>query len=170
MEAVNTPSIGSTAGSVFHSVWHGLWTAATSSPWVGGLFVIFAVSVVLRVYRFFRWLPITSAARDPQRRFAGPDRNAIISRAGGRCEFHSLLGGRCDATQKLHVDHVHPHSRGGSTSIGNGQVLCARHNRSKAARIPFEWEVRRIAKHRAAYYPASISGVVVRRTPARARS
>lgn len=93
-----------------------------------------------------------------------------MTRAGGRCEFHGLLGGRCTATQRLQADHVHPHSRGGSTTVGNGQALCARHNRAKAARIPFEWELRRIAKRRTAYYPAGVSGAVVRRTPVVVRS
>ena len=160
-------STKTTLGAIAHAVWDGLWSAATSSPLMGALFAIAAAIVGLRIYRFFRWLSLTSADRDPQRRFLGNDRLTIMARAGGRCEFHGLLGGRCRAREKLQADHVHPHSRGGSTSVGNGQALCVRHNRSKAARIPFEWELRRLAKCRAAYYPAGISGVVVRRSTVR---
>jgi hypothetical protein len=52
-----------------------------------------------------------------------------------------LLFGRCKETAKLHADRVHPHSKGGSTTVANGQLLCTRHNKQKAARIPFNWEL-----------------------------
>ena len=67
----------------------------------------------------------------------GVDRADILSCAGNRCERHSLLFGRRKETEKLHADHVHPHSKGGSTTVANAQVLCSRHNKQKAARIPF---------------------------------
>jgi hypothetical protein len=108
-------------GTVLHSAWHGIWSAATSSPLFASLIILVLVAVVLRVYRFFRWLPLTAAERDPQRRFAGNDRAAIMRHAGGRCEHHYLLGRRCTTTDQLQADHVHPHSRGGSTTIGNGR-------------------------------------------------
>jgi hypothetical protein len=60
--------------------------------------------------------------------------------------------GRCTETEKLHADHVHPHSKGGSTTVANGQVLCSRHNKQKAARIPFNWELWRLEKQRASYF------------------
>jgi hypothetical protein len=56
-----------------------------------------------------------------------------------------------------------PHSRGGTTTVGNGQALCSRHNRAKAAHIPFEWQVRRMVKRRAGYFPIGESVAVVRR-------
>lgn len=79
----------------------------------------------------------------------GRKRAVIISRAGGRCEFHGLIGGRCRQTESLHADHVHPRSRGGSSSVSNAQALCSRHNKQKAARIPYQWELRRLEKPQA---------------------
>jgi hypothetical protein len=75
---------------------------------------------------------------------------------------HSLLLGRCKEAEKLHADHVHPHSRGGSTTVANGQVLL-RYNKQKAARIPFNWELRRLEKQRVSYFPAGDNGADVRR-------
>ncbi|MGV8972821.1 MAG: HNH endonuclease [Rhodoglobus sp.] len=109
------------------------------------------------------------------RRYAGADRAAILYRAGARCEHVGLLSGRCDVTEKLHADHIHPHSKGGSTTVGNGQALCSRHNKQKAARIPYGWELRRLERRRASYSPPGISLTVVRRsnrepqTPSKAR-
>ena len=156
-------STSNTIGTILGSVGHGMWLAAASSPWLGAVFCLLILSVIARIYRAIRWAPIASAGLDPSRRFGGKDRAAVFSRAGARCERHSLLFGRCKETEKLHADHVHPHSKGGSTTIANGQVLCSRHNKQKAARIPFNWELRRLEKHRASYFPAGDSGTVVRR-------
>jgi hypothetical protein len=128
------------------------------------IFGVLAAGILGRVFRAIRWAPITTAPKDPQRRFSGSERAVIMARAGGRCEFHGLLGGRCCQTERLHADRVHPHSRGGSTTVANGQVLCSRHNKEKAARIPFEWELRRIEKRRRTYFPQGMSGTVVRRS------
>lgn len=147
---------------------HGLWQGVTASPWTIAFSILLMLGFALRVFRFFRWLPLTAATRDPMRRFARADRAAIIRRAGGRCEFHGLIGGRCRATENLHADHVHPHSRGGSTTLGNGQALCARHNRQKAAHIPYEWQIRKIEKQRRTYFPTGENGAVLRHySPAR---
>lgn len=43
---------------------------------------------------------------------------------------------RCSATDELHFDHVLPYSKGGtSLTAENVQLLCARHNLQKSARI-----------------------------------
>ncbi|MGY1741180.1 HNH endonuclease [Blastococcus sp. SYSU D01050] len=86
-----------------------------------------------------------------------------MARAGHRCEHHAWLFGRCTATQRLEADHVHPHSRGGATSLTNGQVLCRTHNSRKANRIPWTWELERLARRRQSYFPAGMSTVVHRR-------
>jgi hypothetical protein len=151
-------------GLVFSSMGQGFWLAATSSPLAGLMLVLLAAMVVVRVYRAFRWMPLTAAPRDRMRRYAGADRAAVIYRAGARCEHDGLLGGRCNVTEKLQADHIHPYSKGGSTTVGNGQALCSVHNKRKAARIPFNWELRRLEKHRATYSPAGISLTVVRRS------
>ena len=149
-------------GTILGPVAHGIWLGVTSSPWAGAVFCLFVAMVIARMYRSIRWAPIANAGLDPIRRFSGVDRAALISRAGRQCERHSLLG-RCKETEQLHADHVHPYSKGGSTTVANGQVLCSRHNKQKAARIPFNWELRRLEKQRASYYPADASGAVVRR-------
>jgi len=77
-------------GTIFGSVGHGMWLAATSSLWLDAVFCLLIVSVMARVYRAIRWAPIAAAGLDPVRRFSGVDRAAIFSRAGARCERHSL--------------------------------------------------------------------------------
>lgn len=155
-------------GTILGSVGHGIWLEATSSPWIGGVFCLLIVYLVARVYHAIRWAPVAAAGLDPLRLFTGVDRAEIVSRAGGRCERHGLLFGRCKETEKLHADHVHPHSKGGSTTVSNGQVLCSRHNAQKAARIPFNWELRRLDNQRVSYFPKGVNGTVVRRESRRA--
>lgn len=54
---------------------------------------------------------------------------AVWRRDQGRCV-------RCKATDNLNFDHVLPYSRGGaSITADNVQILCARHNLEKGARI-----------------------------------
>jgi hypothetical protein len=53
----------------------------------------------------------------------------VWSRDGGRCVT-------CGATDELHFDHVVPFSKGGtSLKAKNIQLLCARHNLEKSAKI-----------------------------------
>jgi len=53
----------------------------------------------------------------------------VYQRDRGKCVL-------CGATDNLHFDHVLPYSRGGtSLRAENVQLLCARHNLAKAARI-----------------------------------
>jgi hypothetical protein len=127
------PPSSDVATTVLGGMWRGIWAAATVNAITAALFVVLALACVIRLYRFARWLPLTTAERDPRRRFTSRDRTTIIARAGGRCEFHSLVAARrCSTTDALQADHIHPHARGGSTSIGNGQALCARHNKQKS--------------------------------------
>lgn len=135
-------------------------TAAINSPWLAAITVLLVVNTVVRALRALihgRHRP------DAQRRFSASQRGIILSRAGRRCEHTSLLFGRCDETDRLHADHVHPHSRGGLTAVENGQALCARHNKQKAARVPWNWELDRLARRRRAYFPAGMDTSVVRR-------
>jgi 5-methylcytosine-specific restriction endonuclease McrA len=97
------------------------------------------------------------------RRFSRADKSAILTRAGGRCEHHGWLFGRCRETIGLEADHVHPWSRGGPTAIANGQALCRRHNRLKRATVPFAWQLRALEKRRAAYFPPGVSVAITRR-------
>jgi hypothetical protein len=53
----------------------------------------------------------------------------VWKRDGGRCV-------ECGATDELHFDHIVPFSRGGtSLKAENIQLLCARHNLEKSAKI-----------------------------------
>jgi hypothetical protein len=53
----------------------------------------------------------------------------VWARDGGKCVM-------CGASDELHFDHVLPFSKGGtSLKVENVQLLCARHNLSKSARI-----------------------------------
>lgn len=140
-----------------------MWTVMTSSPWILLASTALVAYVGSRLFLRLRWLPLALRGRDPQRRFAGPTRAAVLARAGHRCEHQVLLLWRCPATSRLEVDHVHPHSRGGSTSLSNGQTLCAMHNRQKGARIPFTWELRLLTRRRARYAPPGMPTTVTRR-------
>ena len=53
----------------------------------------------------------------------------VWARDGGKCII-------CGATDELHFDHILPFSKGGtSLKAENVQLLCARHNLSKSAKI-----------------------------------
>lgn len=139
------------------------WSLVSSSPWIFALVFLGATVVVSRSYLRLRWVHVELRGRDKQRRFSGGMRQEILSRAGGRCEHHYLFLIRCGARGNLEADHVHPHSRGGSTSMRNGQALCKMHNRFKGARIPFTWELRRLESLRSTYFPEGCEVKVVRK-------
>src|SRR4051812_16901020 len=64
------------------------------------------------------------------RTFTRTQRITIYLRARGRCQ-------RCGAQLEpgWHCDHVIPWSRGGTTTIDNGQALCAACNQAKGSRM-----------------------------------
>jgi 5-methylcytosine-specific restriction endonuclease McrA len=54
---------------------------------------------------------------------------AVWKRDDGKCV-------QCDSRDNLHFDHILPFSKGGSSIVvENVQLLCARHNLRKSARI-----------------------------------
>lgn len=58
-----------------------------------------------------------------------PVKIEVWDRDRGKCVI-------CGATTELHFDHVLPYSKGGtSLTAQNVQLLCARHNLSKGAKI-----------------------------------
>jgi hypothetical protein len=143
-------------------VLHGLWIGLVDRPWLLALLLFI---VVVRAVELVRGVIHGVHPRDPLRTFPRADKMAILARAGRRCEHHSPLFGRCAQTDGLEADHVHPHSRGGWTALPNGQALCRRHNKSKAARVPWDWQLRRLARRRVAYFPPGTAGAVIRRRP-----
>jgi 5-methylcytosine-specific restriction endonuclease McrA len=78
----------------------------------------------------------TSAAVDPdfretkhRRLIPTQVKLAVWKRDGGKCTV-------CGATDELHFDNILPYSKGGtSLKVENVQLLCARHNLQKSARI-----------------------------------
>lgn len=158
--APTPPALDRVVHDVVGSLLDGIWLSATRSP---ALTAIAAVAIVIAVGQSVRRLRWSLVSRDPRRRFSGPERGLIFRRAGGRCEHHAWLLGRCSAREHLEADHVHPHSRGGQTNVANAQALCARHNRRKGARVPYALELRRLARRRQSYFPPDMPRDVVRR-------
>ena len=65
----------------------------------------------------------------PGRLIPSSVKQAVFLRDGGKCV-------ECGATDNLHFDHILPHSKGGTShSADNVQILCARHNLTKSAKI-----------------------------------
>lgn len=91
--------------------------------------------------------------RDPVRIFTAEQKAIIHGRAGGRCEHKPLLWFRCRA-QGTQADHVYPWSKGGPTTIENGQSMCGQCNRAKSARTPSRLYVWRLERRRRRYFPA----------------
>lgn len=66
---------------------------------------------------------------DQTRLIPTPVKLEVWRRDGGRCVD-------CGSSDSLHFDHVIPYSRGGSSLVAeNIQLLCARHNLAKHAKI-----------------------------------
>ena len=62
-------------------------------------------------------------------------RDHVFARDKGRCTFTGTTGTRCDSTRHLQIDHIIPVARGGSATIDNLRLLCAKHNRLEAERL-----------------------------------
>ena len=72
---------------------------------------------------------------DPERQFTEEQRITIYRRADGKCanpNNNPDCAMDCD-WGNWHADHIVPHSRGGPTSVVNGQLLCPSCNLKKAA-------------------------------------
>ena len=75
---------------------------------------------------------------DPRRYFDKSEVLNIIARDGCRCNYRDAATNiQCNETdpKKLDADHVIPWSKGGRTTVSNGQLLCTHHNKSKGNRI-----------------------------------
>ncbi|WP_350339695.1 MULTISPECIES: HNH endonuclease [Nocardioides] len=108
--------------------------------------------------------------RDPWRGYRFGSRREVLERAGGRCEGPQLLAwGRCRA-EATEVDHVYPWSRGGPTTVSNGQALCRVHNRRKSNLRPPWWYVLSLERRRANYVPSGTETRVLARMNAEERA
>ncbi|MGX7678786.1 HNH endonuclease [Jatrophihabitans sp. DSM 45814] len=156
----STPSPqGLTPRALVGGICDAIWATVSAAPWLGVVIGLLILTNVTRVVR----TAIHSGPKDPIRRFSRADKAVILSRAGYRCEHHIWLTGRCKATERLEADHVHPHSRGGWTRISNGQILCKRHNQTKRAAIPYNFQLRALEKRRLQYFPAGTPSTITRR-------
>lgn len=73
---------------------------------------------------------------DPQRAFTDAQRKVIWIRDGKRCQVRARCDGlECD-WDNWHADHKTPWSRGGTTTVENGQVCCPACNLHKGASDP----------------------------------
>lgn len=68
------------------------------------------------------------AARERSRVVPSSVKQEVWKRDHGRCVL-------CGEDNELHFDHDVPFSRGGSSTVQNVRLLCARHNLEKGARI-----------------------------------
>lgn len=74
------------------------------------------------------FIPNPQPAPQPVRNVSPSTRYAVLARDRYTCQS-------CFATGvPLHVDHIHPVSRGGGNDPSNLQTLCAECNRGKGAR------------------------------------
>ena len=155
---------GTADGDIVGEVLRSVLAAVFSTPWLVGLLVLLAIR---KVVLLGRGILHGGHARDPRRAFSRAEKALLLERAGHRCEHHSWLLGRCRETEALQADHVHPHSRGGATDVANGQALCKRHNRKKAARVLWGWELARLERRRQAYFPPGSVAAAMGRASAR---
>ncbi len=72
--------------------------------------------------------------KDDQRLFTHEQRLAIYRRDGGYCRVKLTCNGETCEWDKWEADHVVPWSRGGKTTVGNGQVACLACNAAKSNR------------------------------------
>ena len=70
--------------------------------------------------------------RKPRGKLSKRARWQTLERAGFRCQ---ACGARAHDGAKLHVDHIHPLSKGGTNDISNLQCLCQACNLGKADRL-----------------------------------
>lgn len=70
----------------------------------------------------------TLPRKEPTRVIPSAVKKEVWVRDGGKCVL-------CGADDEIHYDHELPFSRGGSSTIDNVRILCARHNLEKGARI-----------------------------------
>lgn len=68
--------------------------------------------------------------KDPSRGFTEEQRLCIYIRDNGIC---ATCGKKCEQ-DNFHADHKKPHSKGGQTSVINGQVMCPSCNEKKGAK------------------------------------
>lgn len=72
---------------------------------------------------------------DTIRTFTPEQRLAIFRRSGGVCQIKSQCNGERLMWGEWHADHIIPHSKGGKTTVSNGQTACPACNLVKSNKI-----------------------------------
>ena len=99
--------------------------------------------------------PVEVTAKVRRRYVPADVRGDVWLRSGGRCEFVSTGGRRCEAITFLELDHIEPFALGGETSVANGRILCAAHNQHRAEQT---FGLRRASVPRQGQKPSSCRG------------
>lgn len=73
--------------------------------------------------------------KDPVRSFSHEQRLAIYRRDNGVCQVRISCDGVKVVWDHWHADHVIPHTRGGRSTVANGQVACPECNRKKGMTV-----------------------------------
>jgi hypothetical protein len=114
--------------------------------------VLIGLGVVMLVVLVIKVRGAVQPQKDPQRIFTTAQRLAMFKRAGNRCEHKPPFLPRC-RSMASHGDHVYPHSRGGATTLSNGQAMCQLHNQRKGATVPSALYIWRLERRRRTYFP-----------------
>ena len=69
---------------------------------------------------------------DKTRTFTQEQRLAIFRKDDGHCQLKISCAGEQLGWENWHADHIRPYSRGGKTTVANGQVACAACNLYKS--------------------------------------
>lgn len=72
---------------------------------------------------------------DTIRIFTHEQRLAIFRRSGGACQIKTHCAGERLTWNDWHADHILPHSKGGKTTVANGQIACPACNFAKSNRV-----------------------------------
>lgn len=82
--------------------------------------------------RFFLAFPNIEPI-DVLRAFSHEQRVAIYRRDKGHCQLKLRCNGEKVGWDNWHADHIVPHSKGGKTTVANGQIACPACNQAKGA-------------------------------------
>lgn len=73
-------------------------------------------------------IPLPEKIKKTSRHISQSVKDTVWNRDGGKCV-------QCGSKEKLEFDHIIPHSKGGSNTYRNIQLLCENCNRRKSASI-----------------------------------
>jgi HNH endonuclease len=72
---------------------------------------------------------------DSIRTFTNEQRLAVFRRGAGVCQIKTHCSGERLMWGDWHADHIVPYSRGGKTTVSNGQIACPACNLAKSNRV-----------------------------------